>query len=173
MKHDDEEYFRSFVAERSAALLRSAYLIVGDRGRAEDLLQTALAKTYSSWGRIRDRGALEAYVRRTMVTTATSWWRGRRFREHLVEELPAGRVAVDHPGGDIDAVVERDAMWRRLAMLPVRQRAVMVLRYYEGLTESEIADILDISRGSVKSHASRAMASLRANIPPMEPEVAA
>jgi RNA polymerase sigma-70 factor (sigma-E family) len=151
-----EEAFRSFVAARSAALLRSAYLLVGDRDRAEDLLQTALVKTYVKWAGIRDPGAVEGYVRRVMVTTATSWWRGRPYREQPVDTLP-------EPGGSdqVDARVEHDAMWQQLRALPVNQRAVLVLRYYEGMTEAEIAEVLNISRGTVKSHASRGLAALR------------
>ncbi|HEX5740623.1 MAG TPA: SigE family RNA polymerase sigma factor [Pilimelia sp.] len=159
MKPADEERFREFVNGRSAALLRSAYLLVGDRGRAEDLVQTALIKTYASWPRIRDLGALEAYVRRAMVTTATSWWRRRRLREHPVGDALPTAVA-----DGLEAVAERDAMWRQLAALPVKQRAVLVLRYYEGLSEAEIAEVLAVSRGTVKSHASRALAALRTRL---------
>ena len=151
-----EEVFRDFVTARGAALLRTAYLLVGDRGRAEDLLQTALVKTYVAWSRIRDIGALEAYVRRTMANTAVSWWRGRRFRERPVETVP------DQPERDETADgAERDAMWAYLRELPTKQRAVLVLRYYEGLSEAETAQVLGVSRGTVKSHASRALAALR------------
>jgi RNA polymerase sigma-70 factor (sigma-E family) len=156
---DDEDALREFIASRSAALLRSAYLLVGDRTAAEDLLQTSLVKTYLAWQRLRDRGALEAYVRRTMVTTAASWWRGRRLREFLTDG-PPDRAADDA----IDPRLERDAMWRHLQGLPVMQRAVLVLRYYEGLSEAEIAQTLGLSRGTVKSHASRALSTLRARL---------
>ncbi|MEU4644603.1 SigE family RNA polymerase sigma factor [Micromonospora sp. NPDC023814] len=151
-----EDAFRSFVAARSAALLRSAYLLVGDRGRAEDLLQTVLIKTYVRWSRIRDPAAVEGYVRRALVTTATSWWRGRAYRERPVDTVP-DRGGVD----ETDARLEHDAMWQRLLTLPPKQRAVLVLRYYEGMAEAEIAEVLDISRGTVKSHASRGLAALR------------
>lgn len=152
----DEDSFRGFIAARSTALLRSAYLLVGDRGRAEDLLQTALVKTYLAWPRIRDIGAVEVYVRRTMVTTATSWWRGRWYRESPVERLP-------EPDGmdELGARLARDAMWEHLQALPAKQRAVLVLRFYEGMSEAEIAQTLAISRGTVKSHASRALTALR------------
>ena len=152
----DEDALREFITARSGALLRSAYLLVGDRAHAEDLLQTALIKTYLAWPRIRDHGALEAYVRRTMATTATSWWRGRRFRERPQTELP-DRAEAD----PVDPRIEHDAMWSLLRALPARQRAVLVLRYYEGLSEAEIADALHMSRGTVKSHASRALTALR------------
>jgi len=151
-----EEAFQSFIVARSGALLRTAYLLVGDRHRAEDLLQTALVKTFVKWPGIRDAGALEGYVRRTMATTATSWWRGRRFRERVVETLPE-TAATD----DLDPSLERDRLWSHLRQLPPRQRAVLVLRYYEGLSEAEIADTLGFSRGTVKSHASRGLAALR------------
>ncbi|SIM48841.1 SigE family RNA polymerase sigma factor [Micromonospora cremea] len=151
-----EDAFRGFVAARSAALLRSAYLLVGDRGRAEDLLQTVLVKTYVKWPRIRDPAAVEGYVRRAMVNTATSWWRGRSHRERLVDTLPERGDA-----DEMDARLERDTMWQHLRALPVKQRAVLVLRYYEGMAEAEIAEVLDISRGTVKSHASRGLAALR------------
>ncbi|MEU7904249.1 SigE family RNA polymerase sigma factor [Actinoplanes sp. NPDC049118] len=154
-----EESFRGFVATRSGALLRTAYLLVGERHRAEDLLQTALVKTFVHWSSIRDLGALEGYVRRIMATTATSWWRGRPYRERLVDRLPDRYPdgAADGP----DARLEQDAMWKHLRALPAKQRAVLVLRYYEGLAEAEIADVLGISRGSVKSHASRGLTTLR------------
>ena len=154
-----EQVFRDFVAGRAAALLRTAYLLVGDRHRAGDLLQTALVKTYVAWHRIRDLGALESYVRRTMATTATSWWRGRPYRERPVDSLPE-RAHLD----DGHARFERDAIWVHLRALPARQRAVVVLRYYEGLSEAEIAEVLGVSRGTVKSHAARALASLRERI---------
>src|SRR5688572_12774825 len=154
-----EAAFREFVQTRSPALLRSAYLLVGDRGQAEDLLQTSLVKTYLAWHRIRDHGAVEAYVRRTMATTATSWRRGRRFRERSMEGVPDVTDS-DHIG----ARVEHDAMWTHLQALPARQRAVLVLRYYEGFSEAEIAETLGFTRGTVKSHASRGLAALRGRI---------
>ena len=156
MDSGDEDVFRDLVAVRSTALLRSAYLLVGDRGRAEDLLQTALVKTYLAWSRIRDVGALEGYVRRVMVTTATSWWRGRWYRELPVDQVP-DTAGLD----DLAARLEHDAMWAHLQALPAKRRAVLVLRFYEGLSEAEIAETLAIGRGTVKSHASRALATLR------------
>jgi RNA polymerase sigma-70 factor (sigma-E family) len=153
---DDEDALREFITTRSAALLRSAYLLVGDRAHAEDLVQTALIKTYLAWPRIRDHAALESYVRRSMATTATSWWRGRRFRERAVGPVPD--LAEDDPVGPR---IEHDAMWALLRSLPSRQRAVLVLRYYEGLSEAEIAQTLRLSRGTVKSHAARALSALR------------
>jgi RNA polymerase sigma-70 factor (sigma-E family) len=153
---DDEDALREFITARSAALLRNAYLLVGDRAHAEDLLQTALIKTYLAWPRIRDHAALESYVRRTMATNATSWWRGRRFRERPLLPVP------DRAEGDpVGPRIEHDAMWALLRSLPTRQRAVLVLRYYEGLSEAEIAETLRMSRGTVKSHAARGRNALR------------
>lgn len=159
MDRAEEATFREFVATRSGALLRTAYLLVGDRARAEDLLQTALVKTYTAWHRIREPAALESYVRRTMATTATSWWRGRPYRERPVWRLP------ERPGMDeAHHRSERDAMWGHLRALPAKQRAVLVLRYYEGFSEAEIAEVLGISAGTVKSHAARALGTLRDRI---------
>jgi RNA polymerase sigma-70 factor (sigma-E family) len=154
---NDEERYREFVAARSSALLRTAYLLMGDRGQAEDLLQTALTKTYLAWGRIRDHGAIEAYVRRTLATTATSWWRRRWHRETPTELLPEAVTIADAAV----AQAERDELWQHLQRLPSKQRAVLVLRYYEDLTEAQVADALGVTTGTVKSHASRALATLR------------
>lgn len=154
-KARDEE-FRDFVAARSGALLRFAYLLTGDQHLAEDLLQTALTKTYLAWHRIRDHGALESYVRRTLATTATSWWRRRWTGEQPTEDVP-DRELSDRTG-DYD---ERDVLWQHLRALPARQRAVIVLRYYEDLSEAEIAEVLGCAPGTVKSQASRGLAALR------------
>jgi RNA polymerase sigma-70 factor (sigma-E family) len=156
----DTQLYRDFVGARSDALLRTAYLLVGDRGRAEDLLQTALMKTYQSWGRIKDKGALESYVRRTMVTTATSWsrrhWRAERPTELLPETTETAELG-DLAVGQAD----RDELWRLLQRLPVKQRAVLVLRFYQDMSEAQVAETLGIARGTVKSHTSRALAVLR------------
>lgn len=153
-----DEEFRAFVAARSPALLRTACLLVGgDWALAEDLLQAALTKTYLSWHRIEDRGAVEAYVRRTLATTATSWWRRKWHGERSTDVLP------DRAGPDGSGLVdERDALWRHVRRLPARQRAVLVLRFYEDLSEAETARTLGVSPGTVKSSTSRALATLRA-----------
>jgi len=169
MNRADEAFFAAFVNERSPAMLSTARLLVGDRAAAEDLLQTALIKTYLAWGRIRDRGAVEAYVRRAMVTTAISFWRSRRYREYSADCLPE---SVDH-NNSTESYVERAAMLRQLGRLPVKQRAVLVLRYYEGLAEAEIADVLGLSRGTVKSHASRGLTALRKHLTAIEAEATA
>jgi RNA polymerase sigma-70 factor (sigma-E family) len=150
--------FTAFVAARGQALLRTAYLLTGDYQGAEDLVQTALAKVYVAWPRVRAREAVEAYVRRTMVTTHVSWWR-RRWRG----EMPTDAGALPEPPGHDPAGdhAERDRLWRHLASLSDRQRAVVVLRFYEDLGEAEVAALLGVSVGAVKSHASRGLARLR------------
>ncbi|MCW2707622.1 MAG: polymerase, sigma-24 subunit, subfamily [Frankiales bacterium] len=147
--------FHAYVVARSAALLRTAYLLTGNRADAEDLLQTTLAKTYLAWDRIRDREALDGYVRRTMVNTQTSFWR-RKKPEALYDELP------EHPGRDAHSDSDlHDALWTALARLSRKQRATVVLRYYEDLSEADTAAALGISIGTVKSTTSRALAALR------------
>jgi RNA polymerase sigma-70 factor (sigma-E family) len=153
---EQREAFRDYVAGRSAALLRTAYLLTGNRLDAEDLLQTALAKTYLSWGRIREPAAVDAYVRRVMVNSRTSLWRRRRVDEYATAEPP------ELPGPDRTAELDlHDALWHALGRLPKRQRAAVVLRYYEDLSEAETAEALGIEVGTVKSTVSRALVRLR------------
>jgi RNA polymerase sigma-70 factor (ECF subfamily) len=149
--------FSAFVAARGAALIRTAYLLTGDHQAGEDLVQTALAKTYVAWPRIRAREAVESYVRRTMVTTHTSWWRRRWYGETPTEVLPDFAATADSSGQH----AERDRLWRHLTLLSERQRAVVVLRFYEDLSEAQTAELLGCSRGAVKSHLSRALSRLR------------
>ncbi|MEU8296528.1 SigE family RNA polymerase sigma factor [Micromonospora sp. NPDC048909] len=151
-----EEEFREFVAARSGALLRTAYLLTADWATAEDLLQTALTKTYLAWKRLGGIEAIEPYARRVMVNTSTSWWRRRWHGERPTEVLPE-RAAAD----EIEQQLDRDVLWRHLSALPTRQRAVLVLRYYEDMSEAQTAALLDISPGTVKSQTSRALATLR------------
>jgi RNA polymerase sigma-70 factor (sigma-E family) len=156
----DEEGFREFVARRQLALLRTAYLLTGDWGTAEDLLQTALTKTYLARHRIRDPAAIEAYVRAALVTTSTSWWRRRWHGERPTEQLPESST-----GGDRTAAYDdRDELWGHVKNLPARQRAVLVLRYYEDLSEAETARLLGVSVGTVKSQTSRSMHALRISL---------
>ncbi|MFG2165876.1 SigE family RNA polymerase sigma factor [Micromonospora chersina] len=151
-----EEEFRDFVAARSGALLRTAYLLAGDWATAEDLLQTALTKTYLAWKRLGGIDALEPYARRVLVNTSTSWWRRRWHGERPTEVLPE-RAGVD----EIEQQLDRDALWRHLQALPARQRAVLVLRFYEDMSEAQTAALLEISPGTVKSQTSRALNTLR------------
>ncbi len=151
-----EAEFREFVAARSPALLRVAFLLYGDAGLAEDLLQSTLTKTYMAWRRLGGMESVEAYARRVLVNTATSWWR-RRWRA----ERPTGWLPERAVGDPSESYADRDAIWQVLQTLPTRQRAVIVLRYYEDLSESDIAAVLGLSVGTVKSYASRALATLR------------
>ncbi|MEV4809709.1 SigE family RNA polymerase sigma factor [Micromonospora avicenniae] len=155
-RDQSEEEFRDFVAARSAALLRTAYLLAGDWATAEDLLQTALTKTYLAWRRLGGIEAVEPYARRVLVNTSTSWWRRRWHGERPTDVLP------EHAGTDeIERQLDRDLLWRHLRALPTRQRAVLVLRFYEDMSEAQTAALLGISTGTVKSQTSRALATLR------------
>jgi RNA polymerase sigma-70 factor (sigma-E family) len=154
----EDAEFREYVASRGRALLRAAYLLTGNQADAEDLVQAALAKTYQRWGRIKDRAALDGYVRRAMVNTHISWWRRRRLEEYPTDEIP------DQVAADSAADTEmRDSLRSAVDRLPQRMRAAVVLRYFEDMTEAEVADALGVSQGTVKSTVSRAMAKLRAD----------
>jgi RNA polymerase sigma-70 factor (sigma-E family) len=153
--------FDDFVASRSPALWRSAYLLTGDRHKAEDLLQIALVKTWRRWPRIARDGAVEGYVRRVLVTTYTDWWR-RRWNA----EVPAARLpdlpTESGPDSPEVAAIRHDVL-AALARLSRGQRAVIVLRYFDDLTEQQTATALGCSVGTVKSQTSRAMAALRSS----------
>ncbi len=152
----DDPEFRDYVRSRSRALLRTAYLLTGNVADAEDLVQSALAKTYVAWDRIQDRSALDGYVRRAIVNTHISWWRRRRLEEYPTDEIPEQAV-VDHPvSSDL-----QESLRRAIDRLPQRMRAAVMLRYYDDMTEAEVAEVLGISLGTVKSTVSRAMAKLR------------
>jgi RNA polymerase sigma-70 factor (sigma-E family) len=153
---DDDAAFREYVLSRGSALLRMATMLTGNRADAEDLVQAALAKTYLSWSKINDRAALDAYVRRAIVNTHISWWRRRRLEEYPTDELPDQVVADPARESDLAEVVRR-----ALDRLPQRMRAAVMLRYFEDMTEPEIAATLGISLGTVKSTVSRAVARLR------------
>ena len=141
---------------RSRALLRTAYLLTGNLADAEDLVQSALAKTYLAWDRIEDRGALDGYVRRAMVNTHISWWRRRRLEEFPTDEVPDQAVADYSVSSEL-----QESLRRAIDRLPQRMRAAVMLRYYEDMTEAEVAEILGVSLGTVKSTVSRAVAKLR------------
>ncbi|MEV4810550.1 SigE family RNA polymerase sigma factor [Micromonospora avicenniae] len=147
--------FAEFVATRSPRLQRTAYLLTHDWAQAEDLLQTALVRAWSAWGRID--GDPEPYVRKVLVNVYASWWRRRwRHVEQPMSQLPE-RSSVDH----ISRVDRRDEVWQALGRLPRRQRAVLVLRYFEDMTEAQIAEAMSISVGTVKSQAKKALEKLR------------
>jgi len=150
--------FEEFVAARSTALWRSAYLLTGDAQKAEDLLQTALVKAWRRWGSIARREAQESYVRAAIATTYTDWWRRRWNGEVPTEDLPDSSA----PGAGEAAGVEiRHDVLVALSRLPRGQRAVVVLRFFDDLTEQQTAEALGISVGTVKSQTSRALTALR------------
>lgn len=147
--------FDEFVAARSTGLLRTAYLLTRDHALAEDLLQTALTKAWFSWSRIS--GEPEPYVRKILVNTFSSWWRRRWNGEQAWGELPEPAP----PSGDHDVVDTRHDLWEAMGRLPRKQRAVIVLRFVEDLSEAETARLLGIAAGTVKSQTSKALAKLR------------
>ncbi|QSB04736.1 SigE family RNA polymerase sigma factor [Natronoglycomyces albus] len=178
--HDEE--FREFVVARSASLHRVAYLLTGNWATAEDLVQTTLAKTYLAWGRIREVESVDAYTRRILYNTNASWWRKRSNQEIPTDgTVPNSEITspaapdnlasneTNRIGGRASAdtddfaeqIAAREALWRHIRKLPKRQRAVLVLRYYENKSDAQIAEILRISTGTVKSQASRGLSGLR------------
>ena len=149
--------FEEFVTFRSARLLRAAFQLTHDWALAEDLMQTALAKTWRAWSRLSGENDPEPYVRKIMFNTYATWWHRRWNHENPTDTMPDRSDAL-RPLGQID---DRDEVWRAIGRLPKRQRAAIVLRYFEDLTEAQTAEILDCSIGNVKSLTSRALASLR------------
>jgi RNA polymerase sigma-70 factor (sigma-E family) len=149
--------FREWAAARLPALLRYAHVLTGNPHRAEDIVQTALAHTLAAWPRVRRKDNPENYVRRAILRLVINSGRLSR-REHITGRPPEMTAPDRIAGAD-----ERMVMWAALATLPPRQRSVVVLRYYEDLTEAQIAEILGCSRGTVKSQASKALAKLRAH----------
>ncbi|MFJ2722402.1 SigE family RNA polymerase sigma factor [Streptomyces sp. 6-11-2] len=152
--------FAAYVRARQPLLLRTARSLTANPSDAEDLLQTALTKTYVAWERIEDHRALDGYVRRALLNTRTSQWRKRKVDEFACDELPEPEPA---PGVTDPAEQQalRDALWRSIMKLPARQRAMVVLRYYEDLSEVQTAEVLGVSVGTVKSAVSRALGKLR------------
>jgi len=152
--------FEEYVAARGNALLRFAVLLTGDEHRAEDLVQDALAKAYLRWEALSRRDAPDAYLRRMLINASRSWWRRRGRRE-----LPVERTAERAAGGDhASEIVDRDLLWTLIEQLPHRQRAVLALRYYEDLDDAAIAAILECSAATVRTHAMRALRTLRARV---------
>jgi RNA polymerase sigma-70 factor (sigma-E family) len=146
--------FDEFVAARSTSLLRTAYVLTRDHALAEDLLQTALTKAWFAWARIA--GDPEPYVRKILVNTFATWWRRKWNGEHAHADLPDRASDDEHAGAD-----ERHDLWDAMGRLPRRQRAVVVLRFVEDLSEAETARVLGIAPGTVKSQTSKALAKLR------------
>ena len=151
-----EEEFGRFVAARGRALCRTAYLLTGDWQVGEDLVQEALTRTYLRRRRLRSAAALEPYARRVLVSLFLT-----SRRRHWHKELPVANVPDHAVNGQFDAAEDRRGLWPALLALPAQQRAVLVLRYFEDLTEAEIAAVLGCSPGAVKTHAARGLDRLR------------
>jgi RNA polymerase sigma factor (sigma-70 family) len=170
---DIDTEFQQYMAARWPYLVRTAFLLTGDRHLAEDLAQTALTKVYASWRRVRKADDVDAYVRRVLVNANAGRFRKRRVDEQLTDAVPdpgagggyrAGAGSGIGIGGGEDAgaaVEQRSVLMTALAGLTPRQRAVVVLRYWEDLSEKQVASVLGCSVGTVKSQASKALAKLR------------
>jgi RNA polymerase sigma-70 factor (sigma-E family) len=157
VRAEDNQSFTDFVSAEQAALLRLAVLLAGDRGNAEDLVQTALMKSYRNWPRITRSGTPTAYVRRVLVTTHTSWRRRLSSTEQVMESVPDRT--------DLMAPDEVDEELRRaLRALPPRMRTAVVLRYFEDLSEQSTADLMGCSTSTVNTHTPRGLARLRASL---------
>ncbi|GIH89666.1 SigE family RNA polymerase sigma factor [Planobispora siamensis] len=154
---DDAPEFADFAANRADALFCYAYMLAGNPHDAADLVQEALVRLRGSWPRVRRKHDPESYVKTTITRLHISVWR-RRKREHLAPEVP------ERPQPVADSPLD---LWDELARLPKRQRAVLVLRYYEDRSDAEIAQMLGISPGTVRSQASRALDKLRDTVTPL------
>lgn len=153
--------FEEYVHGRGPALVRLARLLTGDVHRADDLVQDTLARAYVHWRRIAKADRPDVYVRRMLVNANISWWRRKSSRELALADIP-DRPSTRDIGGE---AADRDAMWRLVGTLPPRQRSVLVLRYYEDLDDAAIAEILECSTSTVRVHALRGLATLRAQFP--------
>lgn len=161
--------FEELVELRGTALRRLALMLCGDPYLADDLVQNTLAKAYRRWARIDGSRQPEAYVKAMIVNEHLSWWRRRANRELPVDTGDA--PAATDPAGDFaGAQADRDAVWTLLGRLPARQRAVLVLRYYEDMADAQIAQVLGCAESTVRSQATRALATLRAIMPTLDEE---
>jgi RNA polymerase sigma-70 factor (sigma-E family) len=159
--NDRDADFAAYLAARQASLLRTAYLLTGNRHDAEDLTQTAFAKLYLSWDKVRDQGSIDGYVRRILVNEHNSLWRRAWKRREHPQDHTTFRTAVQDEYDE----GRSSALWDLVQTLPRKARAFVVLRYYEGMTEAETAEVLGITVGTVKSQTSRALATLRERTP--------
>jgi len=162
MSTGSDEEFDAFMRGRWPAMVRLAYALTGDAGHAEDVTQAAFARAYASWGRVRRAGDPDAYVRRIVINEHRSRFRKRRVAEELRGDL-ADTLGSQQLGGQQQGPEEQHALLDALRALGPRQRAVLVLRYWLDLSEAETAAALNCSVGTVKSQASRALATLRKN----------
>jgi len=163
---ESDEEFRDFMRGRWPAMVRLAYGLTGDQGHAEDVAQAAFARAYASWSRVTRTGDPDAYVRKIVINENLSRFRKRRVAEDLVGAVPEGppRSVADAPG-------DSETLLRALRKLGPRQRAVIVARYWMDMSEAETAAALNCSVGTVKSQASRALATLRGSAELMEGEL--
>ena len=155
MKQGDEDRFTEFVRAHSSSLFRTAYLMTGDYQRAEDVLQAALVRVYQHWARVEAADHPVAYARKVVVNETLSWWRRPSSRETLLKlnDEPAWN-------GRVEDIAEHERVWKAVLSLPRRQRAVTVLRYYEDMSEAQIAETLGMAPGTVKSHSHAAVRRL-------------
>lgn len=164
----DADDFDAWVTARAPSLLRFAYLMTGSQDAAEESLQTALAKACEQWARVRRMDDRDAYVRRMIVNAHVSWWRKFRRRESPVEQV--WEQDRGHYSDVAGRVSEHDLVWRLCESLPAKQRASVVLRYYEDLSYQQIARLLDTPEATVRSHVHRALATLRTTIEQQQEE---
>ena len=157
MSAERDEQFREFAAAARPSLVRTAFLLCGDADEAHDLVQLTLLRVHRRWSAIRRVDDPQVYARRVLINLTASWWR-RRLRVRLE---PLDPCDAPSPGDATEQIDLRDQLWRAVHTLAPRTRAVLVLRYFEDMTEADVARVLDCSVGSVKSQASRGLASLR------------
>ena len=157
----DASAFSEFVAVRSGSLFRTAYLVLGDYHLAQDLVQESLIKVYAAWPRLQGVAEAESYARKTIVTTSVSWRRRRSFRERPTEALPEAEIPESS-----DMFDAQEELWRELRLVPPRQRAAVVLRFCEDLSEARTAELMGCSVGTVKKQVSLGLAKLRAGMGP-------
>ncbi len=156
----DTPGFDAWLASRSTALTRFAYLVTGNRHEAEEALQSALTSACAKWSRVSRADDPEAYVRRMVVNAHVSWWRSFRRRETPVDDVRDDRSGAD----PAVTTTEGDRVWRLCATLPARQRAAVVLRFYEDMSYSQIATVLQCSESTARGHIHRALGALRRTI---------
>ena len=167
MGPEAEAAVREFVAARGPALYRTAYLLVGNAHDAEDLTQAALVQVIDAWERIQRRDAPELYARRVLVNLAARRWRRLRMHADLIAKEAPRRHAPDHA----EDAVTRDLVSLAVRSLPIRMRAVVVLRFYDDLSIADTAAVLGVSAGTVKSQTTKALGHLRASLEPPEPDL--
>ena len=164
MSEENHPSFDAFVAARGSALLRHAYVLTGDRYLAEDLVQETLAHLYRRWDKVAASTSPEAYVKTSVTRQFLSWRRRRSSGERPTDHVPESPSAYD----GTDAVDDDDVLWRLLARLPRKQRAILALRFYDDQSDLQIAEILGVSASTVRSQASRALATLRDQLSPSD-----